>query len=145
MIQFSSRIGAAALAAALLLFGGCQPGANQQTGATSTGCQSGLAPGSTDPDSGLPVRSLDQLPKQAAETFALVLAGGPYPYPRNDDKTYNNRNRVLPQAKRGFYREYTVKTPGSRDRGARRLVRGGTSGCTVYYTGDHYESFVRIA
>ena len=74
-----------------------------------------------------------------------VLAGGPFAYPK-DGLVFANRERRLPAEPRGFYREYTVATPGSRDRGARRLVCGGraTLPQACYYTADHYNSFNRI-
>ncbi|KFZ79057.1 ribonuclease N [Amycolatopsis sp. MJM2582] len=93
-------------------------------------------------DSGLPVKPLTKLPSQASDTWKLIQAGGPYPYPRNDDVTFQNREKVLPAKGSGYYREYTVKTPGSPDRGARRLVTG--SGKELYYTEDHYKSFVVV-
>ena len=85
--------------------------------------------------------SAAELPKEARETLALIRAGGPFPYPQ-DGKTFQNREKLLPQRERGYYREYTVKTPGARDRGARRIVSG--KGGEFYYTADHYRSFQRI-
>jgi len=82
-----------------------------------------------------------QLPKEARETLALIRAGGPFPYSQ-DGKTFNNREKLLPSRERGYYREYTVKTPGARDRGARRIVAG--QGGEYYYSADHYRSFRRI-
>lgn len=93
-------------------------------------------------ESGLPVKPLTGLPPQASDTWKLIKAGGPYPYPRNDDVTFQNREKVLPAKDSGYYREYTVKTPGSSDRGARRLVTG--TGKELYYTEDHYKSFVVV-
>ena len=84
---------------------------------------------------------LAQLPKEARETLALIRAGGPFPYAR-DGVVFGNREGLLPKRNRGYYREYTVKTPGSRDRGARRIVAGGNG--ELYYTDDHYRSFRRI-
>jgi ribonuclease T1 len=89
------------------------------------------------------------LPKEARETLALIQRGGPFPY-RKDGSTFGNREQRLPQRSRGYYREYTVPTPGAQDRGARRIVAGAgergdarTSG-EYYYTDDHYNSFRRI-
>lgn len=82
-----------------------------------------------------------QLPREARETLALIRAGGPFPY-RQDNTVFGNREKRLPQAARGHYREYTVKTPGSRDRGARRIVAAASG--ELYYTDDHYNSFRRI-
>ena len=82
-----------------------------------------------------------ELPKEARETLVLIRAGGPFPYSQ-DGRTFQNREKLLPQRGRGYYREYTVKTPGARDRGARRIVSG--QGGEFYYTADHYRSFKRI-
>ena len=84
---------------------------------------------------------LADLPQEARETVVLIQQGGPFPY-RKDGVTFGNRERLLPQAQRGYYREYTVPTPGARDRGARRIVAGGNG--ELYYTDDHYRSFRRI-
>jgi ribonuclease T1 len=87
-----------------------------------------------------------ELPKQARETYELIAKGGPFPYEK-DGVVFGNRERQLPAQKRGFYREYTVKTPGSRDRGARRIVCGGLepkAPAACYYTDDHYASFRKI-
>jgi ribonuclease T1 len=92
------------------------------------------------------VVALSELPVQAQRTHALVLTGGPFPYAK-DGAVFGNRERLLPRKSRGFYREYTVKTPGVRNRGARRMVCGGeppTRPETCYYTEDHYSSFRRI-
>jgi ribonuclease T1 len=93
-------------------------------------------------DSGLPVKALSALPPQTSDTWKLIEAGGPYPYPRNDDVVFENREKRLPGKKSGYYHEYTVKTPGSPDRGARRLITGQAH--ELYYTGDHYASFVVV-
>ena len=85
--------------------------------------------------------AVDQLPREARRTIALIEAGGPFPY-RQDGATFGNRERLLPAQPAGYYREYTVPTPGSRDRGARRLVLGDSG--ELYYTADHYRSFTRI-
>lgn len=76
-----------------------------------------------------------------AATLRLVESGGPFPHEQDGD-TFQNREGLLPEQPQGYYREYTVETPGSDDRGARRLVIG--EGGETYYTSDHYESFVRI-
>ena len=81
------------------------------------------------------------LPPEARETLARIEAGGPFPY-RQDGRTFHNRERLLPARKPGYYREYTVRTPGARDRGARRIVAGRNG--EYYYTEDHYRSFRRI-
>jgi ribonuclease T1 len=87
---------------------------------------------------GIPVA---KLPAEARQTLALIKKGGPFPY-QQDAKTFGNREGLLPRQKRGYYSEYTVKTPGSRDRGARRIVAGRPG--EYYYTEDHYRSFRRI-
>ena len=87
--------------------------------------------------------ALAELPKEAQTTQRLIRAGGPFPYPK-DGIVFGNRERLLPAEPRGFYREYTVKTPGTRSRGARRIVCGGREPVrpvACYYTGDHYQSF----
>jgi guanyl-specific ribonuclease Sa len=93
-------------------------------------------------DSGLAVKPLSSLPAEAKDTWKLIKAGGPYPYPANDDVVFGNREKLLPLKQSGYYREYTVKTPGSPDRGARRLITGQSQ--ELYYTGDHYSSFVVV-
>lgn len=94
--------------------------------------------------------SRNTLPKEAQQTLAAIEKSGPFAYPK-DGVTFGNRERVLPAKARGFYREYTVKTPGERTRGARRIVCGGnqdgaqthsTEPC--YYSDDHYATFARI-
>lgn len=95
----------------------------------------------------LAVVRLADLPEQARDTERLIRAGGPFPYAK-DGTVFGNRERILPRERRGWYREYTVRTPGSRDRGARRIVCGGerpTEPEACYYTEDHYASFKRIA
>jgi ribonuclease T1 len=82
-----------------------------------------------------------ELPTEARATLALIKAGGPLPYPQ-DGRVFSNREKLLPLQRRGYYREYTVRTPGVRERGARRIVAG--SGGEYYYTADHYRSFRRI-
>ena len=87
------------------------------------------------------------LPVEAQKTQGLIRTGGPFPYSK-DGVVFGNREQLLPRRERGFYREYTVPTPGSRDRGARRIVCGGqrpTLPEACYYTADHYASFKLIA
>jgi ribonuclease T1 len=86
-----------------------------------------------------------ELPRQGRDTFELIRAGGPFPYDK-DGTVFGNRERLLPINTRGYYREYTVQTPGSRDRGARRIVCGGPPRTphACYYTADHYASFRKI-
>ena len=82
--------------------------------------------------------TVGDLPKEARETLALIDHGGPYPY-RQDNTVFGNRERRLPIKPSGYYHEFTVTTPGSDDRGARRLIRGRDG--ETYYTSDHYASF----
>lgn len=84
---------------------------------------------------------LVDLPKEARAALVLVKAGGPFAYER-DGSAFGNREGRLPKRERGYYREYTVKTPGSRDRGARRIVAGKPG--EYYYSDDHYKTFRRI-
>jgi ribonuclease T1 len=87
-----------------------------------------------------------ELPKQGRDTLALIREGGPFPHDR-DGITFQNRERVLPKQSRGFYKEYTVRTPGVRHRGARRIVCGGDQRAAnnCFYTSDHYKTFSCIA
>ena len=87
--------------------------------------------------------AVGDLPPEARETLGLIDAGGPFPY-RRDGIAFQNRERRLPEQPRGYYREYTVPTPGSKDRGARRIIAGGKPAAVFYYTGDHYKTFRRI-
>jgi ribonuclease T1 len=86
-----------------------------------------------------------ELPRQGQETYERIRQGGPFQFDK-DGMVFGNRERQLPTEKRGYYREYTVTTPGSRDRGARRIVCGGParSPHACYYTADHYASFRKI-
>nr|WP_231402776.1 ribonuclease [Caenimonas aquaedulcis] len=85
------------------------------------------------------------MPRQGRETYELIRQGGPFPYDK-DGVVFGNRERALPKQRRGYWREYTVTTPGSRDRGARRIVCGGPPRVpdACYYTADHYASFRKI-
>jgi len=85
----------------------------------------------------------DGLPPEAVETLRIIERGGPFPH-RQDGGVFQNRERLLPDRPRGYYREYTVRTPGARDRGARRIVTGGNPPEVFYYTEDHYRSFREI-
>ena len=89
--------------------------------------------------------SVAELPVQGRETFERIHQGGPFAFEK-DGVVFGNRERLLPPEKRGYYREYTVKTPGSRDRGTRRIICGGQPKTpdVCYYTADHYASFRKI-
>jgi len=94
----------------------------------------------------LPTVWVTELPREGQETFQLIHQGGPFPYEK-DGTVFGNRERILPRAMRGFYREYTVRTPGIKHRGARRIVCGGQAPRkpeACYYTSDHYASFRMI-
>ena len=119
------RWGACVGVAGLLAFGAVQ--AREQAPAPAT----------------LPVA---ELPVEARAVARAIRSGGPFAY-ANDGVVFSNRERLLPAAQRGYYREYTVATPGAHDRGARRIVCGGsppTAPVVCYYTIDHYASFRRI-
>lgn len=112
--------------------------------ASSLGAAAPASARTTEPAASV---TLQSLPPQAQDTYRLIRSGGPFPY-QKDGTVFGNRERLLPKHPRGYYREYTVKTPGSRDRGARRIVCGGaqpTAPEACYYTADHYASFARIA
>lgn len=89
----------------------------------------------------LPVIAVAELPAEARDTLQAIKQGGPFAYDR-DGTVFRNYERVLPQQPRGYYHEYTVKTPGARNRGARRIVCGKVPEC--YYSPDHYRTFKRI-
>lgn len=100
------------------------------------GCSATATTGTTATDTASV--TLSQLPAEARQTVALIDQGGPFPYAK-DGVVFGNYEKLLPEQKRGYYHEYTVRTPGSRDRGARRIVTG--QGGEIYYTDDHYKSF----
>jgi ribonuclease T1 len=136
LLSWLARSGASAVTTALLLSG------------LAGGVQAKEAFGDRPPTvaPALAEIALSELPAQAQETYRLVHTGGPFPYAK-DGTVFGNRERLLPRKARGFYREYTVKTPGARNRGARRIVCGGeppTAPEVCYYTADHYASFQRI-
>lgn len=145
------------LAIAVFAFGG--PGLLETlTGSTTPAASSSAAPvpGAPVPGpaevpapavvpanpSGLPAIKESQLPAEARTTLGAIRGGGPYRYSQ-DNKTFGNFERILPRQGSGYYREYTVPTPGESDRGARRIVTGSEG--EKYYTQDHYDSFKFIA
>ncbi len=91
--------------------------------------------------SGLPLIYYDELPPEAHDTIQLLDEGGPFPF-YQDDRDFQNREGLLPRKSRGYYREFTVITPGENDRGARRIIEGAEG--ELYYTDDHYDSFSEI-
>ena len=94
---------------------------------------------------GLGTVAVGDLPAEARQTLALIREGGPYPYEK-DGTIFGNYERKLPRQRRGYYTEYTVRTPQVRSRGARRIIAGGPDGrpTEFYYTDDHYQTFRRI-
>ena len=97
--------------------------------------------GASTPVSGLPTVKAQDLPKEAITVLELIDKGGPFAY-KQDGQTFRNAENLLPKQATGYYREYTVRTPGSADRGTRRLVVGRDG--DIYYTADHYESFRQV-
>ena len=127
--RFQRALAAAALAAAGLLAAACDSAARQ-------------APIAAETDA----IALAALPAQGQRTWRLIHSGGPFPYEK-DGQVFGNRERLLPRQPRGYWREYTVPTPGMQGRGARRIVCGGaqpTKPEACYYTADHYSSFRKI-
>ena len=124
---------AVVLAVVWFLSGGSSPGhqADNNAGGSHSAAHAGRSG----------VVPLSQLPPQARRTVQHIRAGGPFPYPQ-DGVVFENREGHLPAEPRGYYHEYTVVTPGSADRGPRRIVAGQQG--ELYYTGDHYRSFRRI-
>ncbi len=95
-----------------------------------------------DPDTKLPWIDVADLPSQGRQVLALIDKGGPYPYSQ-DGGTFSNAEKLLPLKAKGFYTEYTVRLPGSSDRGPVRIIMGG-QGLWFFWTADHYASFSRI-
>ena len=115
---------------------------NPQTQTATTGANGEpSAGGSSDQVSDLPPIGAGELPAEAVDTLGLIATQGPFPFDR-DGALFENREGLLPQRDSGYYSEYTVITPGSPDRGARRIVAGGDG--ERYYTADHYDSFREI-
>lgn len=112
-------------------------GPGTSSGASAAG--SSLAPAT--PVSGLPTVTVAELPPEAVTTLTLIAKGGPFPYSK-DGVVFSNREGILPKHPSGWYHEYTVVTPGSGDRGARRVVKGKDGG--LFYSDDHYASFREI-
>ncbi|MGW7088089.1 ribonuclease domain-containing protein [Streptomyces sp. NPDC054871] len=106
-----------------------------------TGCSSGSSTSAPAWAHGMPTVQAGRLPAEARRTLRLIDDGGPFPYAK-DGSVFGNFEGELPKQRRGHYREYTVPTPGERDRGARRIVTG--SGGETYYTDDHYASFKAV-
>lgn len=130
-----TRIGAAGALASALLFGGSAVAATPSAPApVAATVHSAAVQANAVGDI-----CYSKLPSQAHDTLDLIEKGGPYPYPQ-DGTVFSNREGILPQQSSGYYHEFTVVTPGSPDRGARRIVTGEKDQ-EDYYTADHYESF----
>lgn len=147
-----------AVLGACLLLGGCAqgasprlstpPGASPTIPTAATTAATKAATTTTGPTAASGLDACGALPREAWETVSLVELGGPFPYPDNDDKRFGNYEGALPKQKSGYYREYTVGTPGINHRGARRIVTGGGADGDVdewFYTADHYETFCEIS
>jgi len=117
------------------------PSRSPVAGPTAAPIPGGLAIATPSAGDRMPTVRVDRLPPEAHDTIRLIARNGPFPY-RQDGVVFENRERLLPAKATGYYHEYTVKTPGSPDRGARRLIRGGQN--ELYYTDDHYDSFRRV-
>ena len=129
-------LGALLLCAALAFVAACGSGKGSPTAPPPAASASAPAWAK-----GLGTVRADELPPQAREVLALIDKGGPYPY-RQDGTVFGNFEKVLPKQKRGYYHEFTVRTPGERDRGARRIVTG--QGGEFFYTDDHYATFKAV-
>lgn len=130
----------ALIAVGLLLVGcGSKAGASSSTPAGTGAAGASLAPAAATTD--LPTMTVAELPPEGRDTLVLIAAGGPFPYSK-DGVTFQNREGLLPKQKSGFYQEYTVETPGSSDRGARRIITGKDG--ARFYTDDHYDSFREV-
>lgn len=103
-----------------------------------------FAQGDTEPSGTQQMGKINvaDLPQEGQDTLKLIKQGGPFPYPKKDGTIFGNREGLLPKQPRGYYKEYTVKTPGVPHRGARRIIAG--SGSEFYYTDDHYRTFKLI-
>lgn len=144
--RLSTLIGALLTLAVLVLVVAGIPRTGDSPGSATSPAQTSAAAlptaaGVANP-SRLPEVKASELPAEARQVLVLIARGGPYPYSR-DNITFGNFERVLPQKPSGYYREFTVPTPGESDRGARRIIAGDAG--EKYYTADHYSSFSFIA
>jgi ribonuclease T1 len=131
----------AAVLTAALLWWGQGDGSTPTDQSPSPSSPTATGTSAADPGSGLPTVALADLPPEAADTVGLIDAGGPFPEDE-DGGVFGNFEGLLPEQDRGYYREYTVQTPGLDHRGARRIVAGSSG--ELYWTADHYQSFERI-
>ncbi|MFB7181273.1 ribonuclease domain-containing protein [Streptomyces sp. NPDC056257] len=137
-------LGAVFLCAALVGAVGCGGQKPAPAAASASASARGVGPGSSTAPAwakGMAAVRADALPQQARDVLALIDRGGPYPY-RQDGTVFGNFEKALPRQKRGYYHEFTVPTPGERDRGARRIVTG--EGGEFFYTDDHYDTFKAV-
>ncbi|NUT53910.1 MAG: ribonuclease [Saccharothrix sp.] len=137
MSEITSRAVKVLLSLLLVLAGPLTTSTTQAVAAES------VAQAACGDTSGFRPVALSTLPSQATDTVRSIQRGGPYPYPQ-DGQTFYNREGVLPACPTGYYREYTVKTPGASTRGARRIVTGAATPKLYFYTPDHYASFVLV-
>ncbi|WP_406370293.1 hypothetical protein OG788_10245 [Streptomyces sp. NBC_00647] len=137
---YAGRLFAGLLVCLTVLMAGCS---STGTAVPEDSAATAASPATASPSwaGGLPAVAAAALPAQARETLALIDRGGPYPYAK-DGTVFGNLERELPRHARGYYHEYTVRTPGESDRGARRIVTG--RGGEIYYTDDHYDSFKAV-
>ncbi|MGH2476294.1 MAG: ribonuclease domain-containing protein [Candidatus Limnocylindrales bacterium] len=144
MSRRTSSIVVTALVIGLLVGYVIGAGSGPVTGSASTSAAPtvGIPTGPGSRADGLPTVALSALPPEAVDTVGLIEAGGPFPFDQ-DGAMFENREGLLPDRPRDYYREYTVPTPGSDDRGARRIVTGREG--EMYWTADHYDSFAWIA
>lgn len=131
-----------ALILCMLATVGCTAGPVSTRAVTPVSTQLVQSRPAVDPASGLPVVHIEDLPPEASKTLTLIERNGPFPH-RQDGATFENREGYLPARRSGYYKEYTVDTPGADDRGARRIVAGAAG--ERYWTDDHYDSFAWIA
>lgn len=139
----SSRRVASAVVALVLAVGGWWISQHHDASPEHHADGSSQTAGSHGSSSDLGTVALSALPPEAAETVQLIDQGGPFPYPDQDGGRFGNYEGLLPEEPSGYYKEYTVPTPGSPDRGARRIITGADG--TLYWTEDHYEHFSVIS
>jgi ribonuclease T1 len=137
---FTGRLFAGLLVCLTVLLAGCS---STGTAASGDSAATGASRATAAPAwaGGLPAVPAAALPAEARATLVLIDRGGPFPYAK-DGAVFGNFERELPGQARGYYHEYTVRTPGERDRGARRIVTGQRG--EIYYTDDHYNSFKAV-
>ena len=140
LLAFAALVIAVVALVAAMVGGGPLTAPRETSSLQSTTAEPGSAstPPSVANPSALPTINASQLPREAQQTLALIAKGGPYPYDR-DGVNFGNFEGLLPKKSSGFYKEYTVPTPGEPDRGARRIIVGKDT--AKYYTADHYDSF----